>query len=307
MGRWEGIDEFLQVVDTGSFTAAAERLGVSKSYVSKQVSQLEDRLEARLLQRTTRKLTLTDIGEVFYHQCQQMSEQYQQAESTIADMQQKPRGTLKLAINSRFGVQYMAGAVAAFSLLHPDLSLEVHSSFRDVDLIAEGYDLTIRYGKLEDSSLIARKMGSYTLSLCAAPGYWRRQAQPTEPADLKSHNCLTGMERHWLFNAARGKDLKVRVAGNWLSEDGATILAAAKAGIGLAQLPDFYVQRAVEAGELVKVHQPWAHYDRETWAVYPHNRHLSAKVRFFVDFLADYFIHHLPRGHEFVVDETAVI
>ena len=103
MGRWEGIDEFLQVVDTGSFTAAAERIGLSKSYVSKQVSQLEDRLEARLLQRTTRKLTLTEIGEVFYHQCQTMSAQFEQAESALADMQQKPRGTLKLAINSRYG------------------------------------------------------------------------------------------------------------------------------------------------------------------------------------------------------------
>lgn len=290
MGRWEGIDEFMQVVETGSFTGAAERLGVSKSYVSKQVSALEDRLEARLLQRTTRKLTLTEIGEVFYRQCQSMSEQFEQAESAIADMQQKPRGTLKLALNSRFGVQYMAGAIAAFSRAHPELSVEVHSSFRDVDLVAEGYDLTIRYGKLEDSSLIARTLGGHSLCLVAAPDYWKTHGQPEIPDDLASHNCLAGPERCWLFNTEPGETSKVRVNGNWLSEDGATIMAATRAGIGIAQLPDFYVQQAVEAGELVKLHQPWSHYWRETWAVYPHSRHLSAKVRFFVDFLTSYFL-----------------
>lgn len=290
MGRWEGIDEFMQVVETGSFTGAAERLGVSKSYVSKQVSALEDRLEARLLQRTTRKLTLTEIGEVFYRQCQTMSEQYEQAESAIADMQQKPRGTLKLALNSRFGVAYMATAIAAFSRAHPELSVEVHSSFRDVDLVAEGYDLTIRYGKLEDSSLIARSLGGHSLCLVAAPEYWKLHGQPETPDQLTLHNCLVGPERSWLFNTKPGHTERVKVSGNWLSEDGATIIAAVRAGIGIAQLPDFYVQKAVEAGELVKLHQPWSYYWRETWAVYPHSRHLSAKVRFFVDFLGSYFL-----------------
>ena len=307
MGRWEGIDEFLQVVDTGSFTAAAQRLGVSKSFVSKQVSQLEDRLEARLLQRTTRKLTLTEVGEVFYRQCQQMSEQFEQAESAIADMQQKPRGTLKLALNSRFGVQYMAGAVAAFSRAYPELSVEVHSSFRDVDLVAEGYDLTVRYGKLEDSSLIARKLGSYSLSLCAAPEYWKARPQPEVPGDLAAHNCLAGPERAWLFSTEGDEPLKVKVTGNWLSEDGASLMAAARAGIGIVQLPDFYVQAAVENGELVKVRQPWSHYVRETWAVYPHTRHLSAKVRFFVDFLTEYVRDTLRPQGQFLVDRSMML
>lgn len=288
MGRWEGIDEFLKVVETGSFTTAALLLGVSKSYVSKQVNQLEDRLKARLLQRTTRKLTLTDSGELFYRQCQLMSEQFEEAQSSIAEMQQKLRGTLRLAINSRFGVQYMAAAVAAFSHQHPELAVEVHLSFRDVDLIASGYDITIRYDRLEDSSLVARKLGTYTLSLCAAPEYWKRRGQPATLDDLRQHNCLTGVERCWLFDTESGEPLKLKVAGNWLSEDGATLLAAAKAGIGVAQLPDFYIRQAVTSGELVKLHQPWSRYRRETWAVYPHGRHLSAKVRVFVDFLTEY-------------------
>ncbi len=289
MSRWDGIDEFMHVVETGSFTGAAERLGMSKSYVSKQISQLEDRLKARLLQRTTRKLTLTEVGEIFYRECLPMAEQFEFAESAVSDMQQKPRGTLKLALNNRFGVQYMAVAVAAFSRAHPELSVEVHSSFRDVDLVAEGYDLTIRYGKLDDSSLIARSLGGYTLCLCAAPEYWKAHGQPQILEDLAEHNCLTGPERSWMLNTAERETAKVKVSGTWVSEDGATIKAAALGGIGIAQLPDFYVKAAVEAGSLVKLRQPWSGYHRDTWAVYPHSKHLSTKVRFFMDFLVSYF------------------
>jgi DNA-binding transcriptional LysR family regulator len=289
MSRWDGIDEFMHVVDTGSFTGAAERLGMSKSYVSKQISQLEDRLQARLLQRTTRKLTLTEVGEIFYRECLPMAEQFEFAESAVADMQQKPQGTLKLALNSRFGVQHMARAVAAFSRSHPELSVEVHSSFRDVDLVAEGYDLTIRYGRLDDSSLIARSIGGHTLCLCAAPEYWKARGQPQAVEDLDEHNCLTGPERYWMLNTEEGVTSKVKVSGNWLSEDGATIKAAALSGIGIAQLPDFYVKSSVEAGRLVKLHQPWSNYHRDTWAVYPHSKHLSTKVRFFMDFMVRYF------------------
>lgn len=289
MSRWDGIDEFMHVVETGSFTGAAERLGMSKSYVSKQISQLEDRLQARLLQRTTRKLTLTEVGEVFYRECLPMAEQYEFAQSSVADIQQKPQGTLKLALNSRFGVQYMAGAVAAFSREHPELSVEVHSSFRDVDLVAEGYDLTIRYGKLDDSSLIARSIGGHMLCLCAAPEYWKENGQPQTLEDLDDHNCLTGPERCWMLNPSDGVTAKVKVSGSWLSEDGATIKAAALSGIGIAQLPDFYVRQAVESGKLVKLHQPWSRFFRDTWAVYPHSKHLSTKVRFFMDFLVNYF------------------
>jgi len=289
VSRWDGIDEFMHVVETGSFTGAAERLGMSKSYVSKQISQLEDRLQARLLQRTTRKLTLTEVGEIFYRQCLPMAEQFECAESAVADMQQKPQGTLKLALNSRFGVQYMAGAVAAFSRSHPELSVEVHSSFRDVDLVADGFDLTIRYGKLEDSSLIARSIGGHTLCICATPEYWKAHGQPQTVEELAGHNCLTGPERCWMLDVPGGGTTKVKVSGSWLSEDGATIKAAALSGIGVAQLPDFYVREAVEAGKLIKLHEPWSYYYRETWAVYPHSKHLSTKVRFFMDFLVHYF------------------
>lgn len=295
MSRWEGIEEYICVVESGSFTAAADRLGVSKSYVSKQVSLLEDRLGVRLLQRTTRRLTLTEIGNTFFAYCKDMAEQLDEAESTLSDMQQKPRGTLRLALNSRYGTQYMAGAVAEFSRKYPDVTVEVNSSYQDVDLLADNYDLTVRYNKLEDSSLVARRLGGHTLCLCASPGYWQERGEPTCPEDLADHNCLAMPDRYWLFNTPGPRDtLKVKVSGNWVSEDGANLLAAAKAGIGIAQLPEFYIHEAVERGELVKLHQQgWSQYYRIAWAVYPNTRHMSAKVRYFIDFLVEY-LHNLP-------------
>ena len=290
MGRWDGIEEYICVVESGSFTAAAEVLGVSKSYVSKQISLLEDRLGVRLLQRTTRRLTLTESGNTFFAYCKDMADQFDLAESTLSDMQQRPRGTLRLALNSRYGTQYMASAVAEFSRKYPEVSVEVHSNFGDVDLLAENYDITMRYDQLEDSSMIARRLGGYALCLCAAPGYWQEHGVPTSPDDLADHNCLANTDRHWLFNRPGSEEIyKVKVSGNWISEDGANLLAAAKAGIGIAQLPVFYIREALASGELVMLEdQNWAHYNRMAWAVFPNSRHLSAKVRYFVDFLVEY-------------------
>lgn len=294
MGRWEGIEEYICVVESGSFTAAAEHMGVSKSYVSKQVSQLEDRLGVRLLQRTTRRLTLTESGNTFFGYCKDMSEQFERAESTLSDMQQSPKGTLRLALNSRYGTHYMAAAVAEFSSKYPDLTVEVHSTFQDVDLLSGNYDLTVRYDKLEDSTLVARRLGGHSKCLCASPAYWAEHGEPQSPEDLEHHNCLTTPDRFWLFNTPGRRDIvKVKVNGNWISEDGANLLAAAKASIGIAQLPDFYIADALAAGELVKLeNQDWSRYYRVAWAVYPNTRHLSAKVRFFIDFLVMY-LHNL--------------
>ena len=290
MARWDGIEEYICVVESGSFTAAAETLGVSKSFVSKQVSMLEDRLGVRLLQRTTRRLTLTESGNTFFTYCKDMADQFDQAESTLSEMQQRPQGTLRLALNSRYGTHYMASAAAEFSRKYPDVSLEVHSNFEDVDLLEQNYDLTIRYDKLEDSSMIARRLGGYSLCLCAAPEYWQKVGQPSCVEDLDEHNCLATRDRFWLFNTPNGRDvLKFKISGNWISEDGSTLLAATKAGIGIAQLPEFYIEDAIKQGELIKLeNQDWSHYHRMAWAVYPNSRHLSAKVRYFIDFLIEY-------------------
>lgn len=297
MGRWEGIEEYICVVESGSFTAAADQLGVSKSYVSKQVSQLEDRLGVRLLQRTTRRLTLTESGNTFFTYCKDMADQFDRAESTLSEMQQRPRGTLRLALNSRYGTQYMAGAVAGFSRKYPEVSVEVHSTYQDVDLLQGNYDLTVRYDRLEDSSLIARRLGGHSLCLCAAPEYWETHGKPGCIEDLVHHNCLAPQDRYWLFNTPDRRDItRIKVSGNWVSEDGANLLMAAKAGLGIAQLPDFYVNDAVAAGHLEKLPvSDWNAYHRMAWAVYPNTRHLSAKVRYFIDFLVEY-IHDLQQS-----------
>ncbi|NND67115.1 MAG: LysR family transcriptional regulator, partial [Halioglobus sp.] len=188
---------------------------------------------------------------------------------------------------------YMAGAVAEFSRKYPEVSVEVHSSFEDVDLLADSYDLTVRYDQLENSSMIARRLGGHVLCLCASPAYWESHGQPSSADDLGEHNCLATTERYWLFDTPDSNDIrKVKISGNWISEDGANLLAAARAGLGIAQLPVFYINEAVAKGELVKLEQQWSYYHRMAWAVFPNSRHLSAKVRFFVDFLVEY-LHNL--------------
>jgi DNA-binding transcriptional LysR family regulator len=188
----------------------------------------------------------------------------------------------------------MARAAAEFSRKYPDVSLEVHSSYEDVDLLAKNYDLTVRYDKLDDSSMIARRLGGYSLCLCAAPEYWENWGEPACPEDLEKHSCLATPDRFWLFDTPDRRDvLKMKVSGSWISDDGANLLAAAKAGIGIAQLPDFYIQDALRSGELARLEgQDWSHYFRLAWAVYPNSRHLSAKVRYFIDFLVEY-LHEL--------------
>jgi DNA-binding transcriptional LysR family regulator len=188
----------------------------------------------------------------------------------------------------------MAGAVAEFSRSYPEVTVEVHSNFRDIDLLAENYDLSMRYDKLEDSTMVARRLGGHSLCLCATQEYWETKGRPTSASDLSAHNCLATPDRFWLFNTPDRRDIvKVKVSGNWISEDGANLLAAAKAGIGIAQLPEFYIKDALDNGELVKLErEDWNHYYRIAWAVYPNTRHLSAKVRYFIDYLVEY-LHNL--------------
>lgn len=289
MARWDGIDEFVEVVETGSFTAAAEKLGVSKSFVSKQMKALEERFGTRLLQRTTRQMTLTGVGEVFFEQCKKMTEQYNLTESMVSQMQNTPVGTLKVALNASYGVRFMAEALAAFSSQHPQLAVEVSPGYQDVDMTKGAFDLSIRYGGLEDSShLVARRLGTQNLVLCAAPSYLERFGVPHSVEALKDHNCLVGPSRQWFFKV-NGQSERVRVDGSWITADGETQLAAARQGIGIVQLPDFFVHPDILSHRLVLLDESWARYSRVSWAVYPHSRHLSTKIRLFVDFLITHF------------------
>jgi DNA-binding transcriptional LysR family regulator len=288
MSRWTGIDEFVQVVETGGFTAAARALGVSKAHISKQVRQLEDRLGTRLLHRTTRRQALTEAGEQFYQRCTQLIGELDELSAALGEAQEIPSGRLRISVAGAFAERYLAPACAEFMSRYPRVQIELMFDNRIVDLIEEGFDLAIRYGELKQSDLVARRIAPRRLHVCASPVYLERYGVPTRPDQLRSHNCLVGSSDYWIFRSDDGAQ-RLRISGNWSSNNGIALLAAARAGLGLAQLPDFYVEDDLQAGRLRTVLQDWELGDVGVWAVYPHRRHLSAKVRLLIDHLAAAF------------------
>jgi len=304
MAKWDGVEEFLEVVQCGSFTAAAEKLGSSKSYVSKQIRDLEQRLNARLINRTTRQLSLTESGLRFYDKCKEVSELYECAEQEVSELQHAPAGTLRIAINNNFGVHYMATAVAEYCRLQPLVHVEVTAMSADADLIADGYDIAMRYGDLEDSTLVAKKLGAHCFCLCASPGYLERHGAPASIAELRGHNALVPRSRVWRFNHESGH-IKVKVDGTWVSDDGGSLLEAARQGIGIAQLPIHYIEEDLRNGRLQLVGGDWARYDRIAWMVFAQSKYLAPKVRSFIDFLTSSFIPRLSASqHLFVVNDV---
>lgn len=289
MNRWDSTEILVKVVDGGSFSAAAEQLGLSKSHVSRQISQLENRLGVQLLNRTTRRLSLTETGHAYYQRCKSILAQLEEAEQAVLDLQEQPRGTLRMTVAGAFGERYIAPAAARFMQRHPHLQVHLDFTSRTVDLLAEGYDLAIRAGTLKDSSLIARRIAQRQLIICGSRDYLDRYGKPTHISSLKKHNCLVGSVNTWRFRENNGHHLDMKVEGSWRSNNGHALLSAAKAGLGLVQLPLFYVHEDLAAGRLQTVlddHQPT---DTAVWAVYPSNRHLSPKVRLFVEYLCEQF------------------
>ena len=286
--RWESIEAFERVVRFGSFSRAAEDLGVSRSHISRQITGLENRLDAQLLLRTTRKVSTTEVGQAFYLRCQDILDNLENAEQAVVDLQEKPRGILRVSVGGAFGEDFIAPATVDFMAAHPDLSVELDFSNRLIDLISEGYDLAIRAGTLKDSSLIARRVCNRKLLTCASPAYLQRNGTPASIHALTNHNCLLGTLETWRFKE-HGRNFDLRVQGNWRSNNGRALLQAAVRGLGLVQLPSFYLEEALETGELETILEDFNPTDTGVWAVYPHNRHLSAKVRLFVNFLAERF------------------
>ena len=290
MDNLSGMAVFAQVVEARSFTGAARRLGVSKASVSKQLSRLEERLGARLLNRTTRRLSLTEVGAAFYERCARIVAEAEEAELAVTRLNETPRGTLRVDIPVDFGVKYLAPLLPAFMLVTPELKVDVSFNDRFVDLVDEGHDLAIRIGQLPDSSLIARKLGESGSVICAAPEYWDRHGRPSRPADLANHNCFaysylaTGSE--WRLRGPEG-DVAVRVSGSLAANNGDMLRQAAVAGLGVVATPLFIACDDLRAGRLEPVLRDYEPPRRGIYAVYPHNRHLSAKVRAFVDFLVE--------------------
>ncbi|MEQ8802129.1 MAG: LysR substrate-binding domain-containing protein, partial [Haliea sp.] len=222
----------------------------------------------------------------FFLRCQDVLTTLTEAEDAVQDLQERPRGRLRITVAGAFGEDFIAPAAADFMGQHPGITIDIDFNNRLVDLIAEGYDIAIRAGTLRDSSLIARRICSRRLVTCGAPGYLERYGSPHDVASLVNHNCLVGTLNSWRFrDQQRNFDLEVN--GTWRSNNGRALVHAATSGMGLVQLPDFYIRRAVDDGKLMPVLDRFKPTDTAVWAVYPHNRHLSAKVRLFVNHLAE--------------------
>ncbi|MEW6689502.1 MAG: LysR family transcriptional regulator [Pseudomonadota bacterium] len=293
MDRLQAMSVFAKVVEQGSFARAAARLGISTSACSRRVAELEAHLDARLLNRTTRRLSLTESGQAFYERCVQLLADLEEAELAAAASGARPRGTIRLTTSVTFGVRHVSPAIGEFLAKVPEVSFDVSLSDRIVDLVEEGYDLAIRIGAAGGETVVARKLGEVRMIACASPAYLRRHGAPKTPEDLARHRCLTyeylQARRLWTFRDRDGRERAVRVSGPLHSNNGELLAAAAVQGVGIAFEPDFILAPDLGAGRLVPVLQAFAAPAAPIYAVYQSRRYLSAKVRAFVDFLAGRF------------------
>lgn len=293
MDRLAAMHAFVSVVESGGFARAAARAGSSTSTLSRQVADLERHLGARLLNRTTRKLSLTEAGQAFFERAAQVLADLQEAEALVSASAAAPRGTLRLTCSHAMGVQRVGPAIASFVARYPEVRFEVSVSDRIVDLVEEGFDLAIRIGQIGSEQMVARRLGSARLLLCAAPAYLKARGNPKTPADLTAHAALTyayaANPRLWRLIDRSGHTHEVRVSGPLHANSGELAVAAAIRGLGIVLEPDFLVGGALEAGLLVRVLPEYEGVPADIWAVYPSRRHLSVKVRLFVDHIAGYF------------------
>lgn len=293
MADLTGMITFARVAELESFSAAARELKLSKSAVSKQISRLEDRLGLRLLNRTTRRLSLTEAGLTFYQGCRQVARAAEAAEQAVNRLAEAPRGSLRVNAPMSFGMRHVAPALSDLLARYPEMSIDLDLNDRIVDLVDEGYDVAIRIGRLEDSSLIARRLAPSRRLLCAAPGYLEVHGRPRHPQDLSEHNCLLysyqNQGSQWRFRGADGVK-QVKVEGRLRANNGEVLLEAALAGFGLTFMPTFLCGDAVRRGRLVSLLPAWRDSEEAAvHAVFPTSRNLVPKVRVFVDYLARRF------------------
>jgi DNA-binding transcriptional LysR family regulator len=291
MNTLEDMHILAATVDAESFTGAAERLGLSKQYVSRRVMALEARLGVRLLNRSTRRLSVTDVGREYYERVVKILDEVSDAELAATRQNASPRGALRVTAPMSFGTLHLSPLLPAFLARHPELRIEIDLNDRTVDLIGEGYDMAIRVGVLRDSSLVARQIASTRMVACCSPGYLARRGAPASPAALKDFDCLLyghGPSVEWTF-AVQGRPAPVAVTGRLRANNGELARDAAIAGEGIAWLPTFIVCAALQAGRLVTVLDGFAPPPVGVYAIYPSHRQASLAIRAFTDFLRGEF------------------
>jgi DNA-binding transcriptional LysR family regulator len=292
MDTLDGMRTFVAVVLEGSFSRAAERLNMSPQLVSKYVAQLETRVGARLINRSTRRLSITEAGQAYYERCRDVLADIDEMENAVGDAATAARGTLRINAPMTFGTLHLSAAIAEYQRGQPEVSVDLTLDDRVVDIVSEGYDIAIRIGRLRESSLVARKLAPVRLVVCASPDYLEERGVPDTPQDLKNHECLRYTlapdSNRWQFRES--DDIHdVQVTGSFLANNGDAIRLAALAGRGLALQPTFIVGYDIRAGRLQRVLQNYELDPMGVYAVYAHRKYLSGKVRTFVDYLGDYF------------------
>lgn len=280
---------FTRVVEAGSFTQGARHLGMPKSTVSLQIARLEARLGVRLLHRTTRQLRLTDEGSAFYERCRRIMEEVDEAERSVAQAADKPRGHLRVTAPIEFGTAFLGTWAAEYRGRFPDVSIELDLTSRLVDIVGENYDLAIRTGRLATSSHIARRLGTLSHHLYASPGYLAQRTRPRRPEDLRHHACLGHRSQvdtgGWMLSDG-GRVETVKADFPLVANSFAILRNAAVHGAGIALIPDYICGKAQQVGQLVRVLPEWSVPATEIYAVYPTRRHLAGRVRSFLDFIA---------------------
>lgn len=292
MDKLRSMEIFVAVVDSGSFTAAAEAFSISPVMVGKHIKALEERLGSRLLTRTTRRQSLTEIGRQYSERCRQILADIQAAESGAEAMRATPRGTLKISSSVSFGTQRLAPALTDYLARHPDVSVDLNLSDHVVDLIEEGYDAAIRIGTLNDSGLVARPLAPYRMMICASPAYLARMGVPRAPADLAGHQCLDFM--HWTkrvrWKLRETEDSQVDMpASRFRSNNGQALRMAALHGHGIVMQTEILLRDDVDAGRLVSLLEHYVPAPRPMHLVYPRDRQATPKLTTFINFILNRF------------------
>ncbi|MBM3556539.1 MAG: LysR family transcriptional regulator [Alphaproteobacteria bacterium] len=293
MDRLSAMIAFRRVVERGSLTAAARQLGVTPARISKQISKLEDFLGVKLLYRTTRRIALTEAGRAFSVECQRVIEAADEAERAVAKHQGRPRGLLRVNAPVVFGTRHLGPAIAEFQNRCLEVDVELTLNDRFIDLVEEGFDVALRIARLQSSALIARRLAESPSVLCASPDYLRRRGRPRRPVDLAEHDCLiytllAEQPALWVFDGPDGRE-SVRVNGRLKASNGEILVQAAEAGLGFVVTPVFMVDEALRSGRLIASLPRYRTPVSTIAAVYPANRHVSPKLRVFIDFLAEHF------------------
>jgi DNA-binding transcriptional LysR family regulator len=292
MNRFEELESFVAVVDFKGFTNASEKLGIVKSMVSRRVSELEQRLGVQLLQRTTRRQSLTEAGKEFYQRATQILADLNEAEQFVVDSQCEVSGRIRLALPLGFGVDQLAEPISNFLADHRDIRIDIDLSDRHVDLVEENVDLAIRIGELEDSGLIARKLASVHFSVCASPDYLKQHGEPRHPAELAQHEVLVysnvAVGRQWFYEEG-GKRVSPRMKYRLSANNGEFLAAVASCGHAIVSGPVAFLEDYIEAGDLVAILTEYPRPEVGMYAVYPPGRLVSRRVKVFSDALYAHF------------------